>query len=387
MKVQDPPSGAPGRPSGKSPSFWKGKRILVVSPEPWGSQRVSKHHYAQAACDAGARVYFLGPRYSDSIRVAAQNGDTPTLVSAPRPLRGMRFLPERLCAQAEARYLQRIATACGGRFDLLWNFDLYRFRHLTERTGALYRLLHVMDLPRPSDLRRPAQLADGIILISDRMREHVQASDAHVMQLPHGLSTKRQDMSHPPELPPGTKMGYLGNLAIPYLDLAPLVQIAERYPQHWLYLMGPMGGDLGGNKPADAALWERLTTLPNVVLTGPIPFDRIDVWLRAMDLLLISYDTVKYPRETAHPHKVLEYLRSGRTILASHMMDMMHVRDHITMMEPSLPISAAIDQVLAELPKTNAADKQQARMEFARSMGYDQLLDRIARFIQGPTDG
>ena len=35
------------------------KKILIISPEPWGVNHISKHHYALALIKKGNTVYFL----------------------------------------------------------------------------------------------------------------------------------------------------------------------------------------------------------------------------------------------------------------------------------------------------------------------------------------
>ena len=37
------------------------KNILLISPEPWGINRVSKHHYATELAKRGNNVYYLNP--------------------------------------------------------------------------------------------------------------------------------------------------------------------------------------------------------------------------------------------------------------------------------------------------------------------------------------
>ena len=44
------------------------KVILLLAPEPWGSNKVSKHHYAQLLAKLGNQVYFLEPAQTSGDR-------------------------------------------------------------------------------------------------------------------------------------------------------------------------------------------------------------------------------------------------------------------------------------------------------------------------------
>ena len=103
-----------------------GSRILLVSPEAWGPAKLSKHHYAQALRDQGMRVYFMGPSNSD--RFSLEHLDNGiTLVHSPAQPRGLRWAPVLFREWVEARRMAELARICGGPFDVLWNFDLFRF--------------------------------------------------------------------------------------------------------------------------------------------------------------------------------------------------------------------------------------------------------------------
>jgi hypothetical protein len=375
--------GSEGATAGQTTmSFWKGKRILLVSPEAWGEQKVSKHHYAQVLHDLGASVYFLGPASIGAYGIRSADADLPAVVASPPLLRGLRFLPTRIRARIEARHLNRIAEICGGPFDILWNFDLYRFSSLVDRSNASIRLLHVMDLPVPAALHRPASNADAIALVSRSMEQHVPASSPRPLHVPHGAAVAHGRNEPPPSLAPGIRLGYVGNMALRYLDLRAFQTIAERHPGCTLYFIGPMGGHLGGHSSSQPKVWSALLSLPNVVWVGAVPSAAIHSWLNAMDLLLISYDSARYPQETAHPHKVLEYLQSGKAILSSHLRDYAYLDHLMLMMPPGVPISDGIDQALVSLAALNGPQIQEQRRAIARASSYETHVGAIAEQLR-----
>ncbi len=174
----------------------------------------------------------------------------------------------------------------------------------------------------------------------------------------------------------------MGNFAIRYLDLVSLLSIAERHPEVDLYLIGPVGGALGGNTTVAPDAWRSLMALPNVIHVGQIPSSEVQSWLAQMDLLLIAYNSELYPTETAHPHKLLEYLYSGKTILSSHLLDSTNLGHLIEMMPPKVPISRGFDKVIGELHRTNDPELQRARKAYARSMTYDRHINTIGAYLR-----
>ncbi len=362
-------------------SFWKEKRVLLVSPEAWGKQKVSKHHYALALQDLGAEVYFLGPAAGSAYALRPLESNAPTVVESPPLVRGLRFLPAVVRAYLEKRHLRRIAEACGGPFDLLWNFDLYRFCSLLDRSNARTRLLHVMDLPVPEALRMPASNADAIALVSRSMEQHIPASAPKALHIPHGVAVAEAADSALPSLVPGKRLGYVGNMALRYLDLAAFLTIAQGHPECTLYFIGPLGGQLGGEGSPQPGIWNALLSLPNVVWVGAVPSAAISSWLKEMDLLLISYDSARFPQETAHPHKVLEYLQSGKPILSSYMRDYTHLDHLMVMMAPGIPISDGIDQALAALEAPNGWQEREQRRAIARASSYMKHVRTITQHL------
>ena len=359
-----------------------GQRILLVSPEAWGPAKVSKHHYAQALVDRGCEVYFLDPYGPGRSWSVTRDPGGVQVVHAPPMPRGTRFLPGAVRAFLDDRRMERLADLCGGSFDLCWNFDLYRFRDLRDRTHARVRMLHVMDLPLPDDLAGPARSADAVLFISPRMAEHLPPSAPPHLHVPHGLALPQVEPVPPRDLRGGVRIAYLGNLAQRFLDLEGLARVAKADPRIVLYLVGPYGGNLTTGKRAPDPRWDALRKLPNVVHVGPIPSEQVQGWLAAMDILLVAYDTLRFPRETAHPHKVIEYLYSGRLVLATHMADMTDLEDLLVMLGPGVPIDAGIPEVIDRLHELNTPEAGERRRRFALTLRYVEHVDRIAGFLE-----
>jgi hypothetical protein len=239
-----------------------------------------------------------------------------------------------------------------------------------------------MDLPVPSALERPASNADAIVLVSRSMEQYLPGTSPKALHIPHGTAVA-QDVNAPvPDLRPGIRLGYVGNMALRYLDLGAFLSIARKHPECTIYFIGPMGGHLGGQGPSEPLIWSTLLAMPNVVWAGPVPSTSIPSWLRAMDLLLISYDSARFPNETAHPHKVLEYLQSGKAILSSHLKDFVAYDKLMVMMPPGRPISDGIDEALDALPFLNSSNEQEQRRTAVRGSTYEKHVGTITRHLR-----
>ncbi|MEZ4757000.1 MAG: glycosyltransferase [Flavobacteriales bacterium] len=367
---------------------FRNERILIVSPEAWGSMRISKHHYATSLARAGAQVYFMGPRNTSPTRddVAMAEEEGLVLVTDTWHWPGQRFLPRWSRALLDAAHLAGVARRCGGGFDILWNFDAYRFRSLRSRANARVRLLHLMDLPRPWDAHEPASNADLVIAVSQSM---IDALGAHVREgihVPHGILPRPPGTDRTDRTGTGPHIGYAGNLAIPYLDLEGILRIATEHPQATIHLFGPWSHAFGGKGQLAPDMLARLRNQPNIRLHGQVPSSELHERLSAMDLLLVAYDSARFPNETRNSHKVLEYLMTGRPVLASHMADLVQLHQLLVMAPPGTSIADLAGDVLRDLHKHNAPERMAMRKAYAASMSYDAHLLRIADALRSLND-
>src|SRR5690349_23915712 len=111
------------------------KRILLISPQPWGDIHVSKHHYAIELAKRGNAVVFVDPlkfRLSNvncKLRsLPAAKGLQVATVTLPIPS-FWRFKWRRLYDYLIDFFAARMARQLGG-FDIVWCFDPNHFHNL-----------------------------------------------------------------------------------------------------------------------------------------------------------------------------------------------------------------------------------------------------------------
>lgn len=364
--------------------YWQGRRVLIVSPEAWGPVRLSKHHYASTLMEQGAQVFFLDPDSpkENRIRITAAAPDQPALLFRPPPLRGMRFLSRAVRARLEAYQMKQLAAAAGGSFDLLWNFDLHRFRSIENRAHARERIVHVMDLREPKELNGPAGLADLVIVVSPAMADGLEKPQDRVLHLAHGWMPRKREASALPALSTGIKLGYLGNLAMRAIDWSSIIGIATSFPEVQLHLIGPLHGAFGNDTGIDPATEKQLRALPNIKLIGPVPYDQVPDWLEAMDILLIAYDLEGVGLKATSSHKLLEYLASGKVVLSSYLEDHRNLEGLVIMARPGGSVTNYMKDLLRDLPALNAPELQAKRKAYAAANNYAEKVEQVARKLR-----
>src|SRR5690606_1014053 len=110
---------------------------------------------------------------------------------------------------------------------------------------------------------------------------------------------------------PGThaiRVGYAGNLDLRYIDWNLLDRIISEHAGVGFYFAGP-------HKENSAV--DRLRQKPNAHFLGKLPSAQLGSFYRKMDVLLLCYLADDYPDQLANPHKIMEYLGSGKVVVAT----------------------------------------------------------------------
>ena len=119
------------------------KNILLISPEPWGDNHVSKHHYALELVKKGANVFFLnGPSQLFSKTVI--EGGVVVLDYKPK-YRGLGKMPKIISAYLLKKEVSALEVQFQLSFDVIWNFDSSRFFNLSAIKDKL-RICHIVDM-------------------------------------------------------------------------------------------------------------------------------------------------------------------------------------------------------------------------------------------------
>ena len=147
-------------------NYYRGKNVLIISPQPWETIHISKHHYALELTRKGATVYFLNPPDDATTKaVVRTHPDWPALhiVDYCPPLSyslrfHARWLYDVMMHRAVQHFLRRFTLS----FDVVWCFDTSLYTDL-RWFGNGITIYHPVDqVYYPSQLRIAAS-ADFIL--------------------------------------------------------------------------------------------------------------------------------------------------------------------------------------------------------------------------------
>ena len=347
--------------------------ILIISPEPWDEHFVSKHHYAMELAQRGVNVLFYGPPSGGIAEIGEINTEQTGLqiLRAPPVTPGLRFMPRFLRNILEARWLRRIEALAGKAFDVVWLFENSRFYGM-QFAGDRLKIYHQVDLNQdyhPDEATKSADFAFCTSsVIQRRLSQAANEGSTPLEKIRHGTSQAALNAAEVKDLGHELNIVYIGNLSIPYLDLGLLSASVSAYPQATFHFVGGGGETLRGI----------LETAKNVVWHGRVPPESIPGFTQAADVLLVAYAQQYWDNQATSPHKMMEYLASGCTIVATWTEE---YRDHthlLEMIEDPADFVPRLGQVLSDLPHYNSDEKSDARRAFALDHTYARQLDRIA---------
>lgn len=357
------------------------KKILIISPESWGQNHVSKHHYA-IELSKNNKVFFLNP---PSSFFEIKSIFSTLLIVDYKPLfKGLRFIPSFLSALMIKIEVLLLEKKLNTKFDIIWNFDSSRFFNLSFLPDRL-RIIHIVDYIENFQLGPLSKTCDIGFCTSKFILEKMQNFNDTVFNIGHGVSLKRIDdeikrFENDKEFI--NRVAYVGNLSIKYIDWEIIYELVKENPLVAFYFIGPEGeSNLGNTSNVDEYLFE-IKTFPNAFFTGSINADEIIPKLKGIDILLLIYRSHEYFEQLANPHKVLEYLATGKTILASWTEEYKNHPTLLEMTDSNEEIPLKFNEIIRNLDDYNSPEKQAERIVFAKAHTYKKKIQQIEQLIQ-----
>ncbi len=366
----------------KAPFFFEGKRILLISPEGWGTSFVSKHHYATCLAERNT-VFFLSTQPGPP--TLEQRDRTLFLVNPPR-YRAVNRLPFQVRRWLQRSQARKIKELCGGAFDIVWTFDPYFIQALSSFGDHALKIYHPVDLHHNRRLEgQCCRQADIIFSVSDLLVQRLPPGDTPRYFVNHGLAPHFLSTSPPNE--DGEKrrlgVGFVGNLHKQNLDHETLYKIVLQNPEADFTFLGPHGGNLdGASRTPRESLLQPLRDRPNTEFLPAVPSSEIPDFLASMDVLLSCYLASKYPVELSNAHKLLEYLSSGRVVVSSYVDQYRNHPELIEMTLDNSELPRVVSRVLSEIHIHNSASRSSVRQAYARRNSYPAQIERIERLVQ-----
>ncbi len=296
----------------------KHKTILLISPESWGDSYVSKHHYANELVKRGNDVFFLNPPSGFLSICTVETG--VTVVDYNPVFRGTRFLPHVLSSYLTKIEIMRIEKTLGVSFEVIWNFDSSRFFNLSKVSRGVLKICHLVDLNQDLQRAMLAKTSDICFGTTTYITTELKKHNVNSFKIGHAYQPPITDYPEFDFKMPGNnkiKALYVGNLSMKYIDWRILLDSASTFTDVDFVFVGPDGKSNLSNDRTTNSDKEKIVSLSNVFFQPAIHSKYIPQLLQLADFLLIAYQEV-YHKDQAAPHKMLEYLASGKTILATY---------------------------------------------------------------------
>lgn len=167
-------------------------------------------------------------------------------------------------------------------------------------------------------------------------------------------------------------LGYTGTLHPDRVDVELIESLAHRFPQGTIALIGPnmlVGKDLA-----------RLEACPNIVLTGPMPYETLPEIMRAFDVCITPHKVSAFT-ESLNPIKLWEYLAAGKPIVSTDVAGFRDYPQFVSLAPDADSFALAVDAALLEEPSV----AQERRAE-ARKHSWEARLDDILRVLLVETE-
>jgi hypothetical protein len=371
----------------------KNKTILIISPQSWGKMFVSKHHYAEELAKYGNTVYFLNPpdkTLKERVLVTPVAA-TPGLFIISHRINfpyNIKFHAIGLFHWMMQWQVKKILQVIGRRIDIVWSFDLGNLYPFKLFPSNALRIFHPVDEPLNATAIDSAKGAQVIFSVTNEILAKYENYGLPLHFINHGVSgtfLQQQPVLYASNT---IRVGFSGNLLRPDIDRPVFLQIIQENPAVLFECWGSYrleDANIGGGLDKQTVVFiNQLRAAPNVVLHGAVAAEKLAVGYRQMDAFLICYDIEKDQSRGTNYHKLMEYLGSGKVVIANNittyqdqpaLIQMINERDNNRL----LPV--LFKKVIANLEYHNSPALQQQRRAFAGMNTYLKQVERIQDIV------
>lgn len=356
----------------------KSSNIFLISPEPWTHVFVSKHHYAIELAKRGNKVFFLNPPSpGKKVSIATSQYDNVFVVDYSVNVRGQRFMPAPLRRWFDRKIYETIQRQAGVKFDVIWNFENSRFYDLHFAPRDVLKIYHQVDLNQNFHPQVAARTADICFCTTELILSNLKQFNLHSYKVHHGVSEnafieKHQANNEVIDRKKAITALYIGSLDMPYIDLDLAERLAKSFRDVNFFFVGPYKNE--------GEFFQRMRNYGNCFFKGRVKSEELKKYTMQSDILLVFYKE-RYHKDQANPHKLMEYLASGKVIVATYTGEFKDTRELVVMSQKNEDLPGLFQYAVEHLEDLNSCEQKQKRIEYARQHTYDKQLNKIESFI------
>lgn len=363
------------------------KNVLIISPQLWTHNRVSKHHYAELLARQGHRVYFLEPpRPNGAGRIEINESPVPNLFVISYATwfpYHLKFKSRWLFQLLMRRQAELILAEMDQKPDLVWDFDnAYQYSDLRVFNAKL-NVFHPVD-NLPKDIVS-SKFADVVFSNAQRYLDRMSSLPKFSKVIQHGVT--REFLSRANEVSKGrdhlfsigagdvVKVGYVGNLKRPGIDWRIIRESCESFPDVQFVFVGP-SEDRENDGQAG------VKRCGNTSFVGPKTTEEILEMSRDIDIWFMAYDRARDIDGGTNPHKLLEYLATGKVVVTNWVES--YCDSDLIIMPPTSSnagLPGLLGRVISELHVFNAPEERARRARFTLGLGYDAHIIEIHKVL------
>lgn len=378
----------------------RNKIVFILSPNKWGSMKVSKHHYALELSKIGAKVYFIEPPSLENkiFEVKSCYDDTKIYIVKYKPIfRGINYLPGFLFNGLVWLQIKIILKKLKVKPDIIFCFHGYLYNNL-KWFNSSKNIYFAFDQFESKKLPPELMSSDLIFAVSDSIKKNIENYKKSVVQLNHGLqqtfveiAEKRKASQHHKTNSNNIIIGYVGNLRMQALNREIMMKVISCHSNIKFIFWGSYEENdlnLGGEKTQEANDFIIfLKNSDNVELRGTVNGLLLSKEILICNLFWICWQTNKHRIwDGSNSHKILEYMATGAP-LVTHYVSSYENTELLYMLKSDDDSSKYLDlfnDVLKIIIQGEPKEKIISRLSFAINNSYvnqlriiDQALTKI----------
>ena len=215
-------------------------RVLIISPQHWGTMRVTKHHYAIELAKLGNDVFFLEPTEANwkwrKSRFELRDSDAEGVKLLKQSINvpyNLKFHAKNVFDWFIKRHIQKLETDLGS-FDLVWSFDLTNAMPLRYFSTKSKTIFFAADWPLTLDAVLAADSSSLLVSVAQEiLDQYPNKPQTKKLLIDHGVADCFIEEGKKPfnKSDDKIRIGMSGNFLRPDIDRPVLLEIIHSHPE------------------------------------------------------------------------------------------------------------------------------------------------------------